>query len=281
MDSRKTPRTEVFISDSTEMNLVCVPNEVRQKLAMGWSKPAVRIPDGVTNYRFVNYLSQTGLLDDRREVSGKGWRKFSYVECIYLNLVVSLRKFGVKAEFIKPIYALFFEQYNEQKQAIYMGLDWLDVLIAVHCGTEFELIVKQDGTTLLADPPMMKLFGVSPTEGSLRISMSAIVNKLRAANNMSLVKITNNFGTLGLSEAEISTVLSMRNLREGQERISIKRTKGGKLHVGQEKIVDADDSNFAEKITELMKDDFADVQLVKRNGKVVNVKQTKSELFKN
>ena len=73
----------------------------------------------------------------------------------------------------------------------------------------------------------------------------------------------------------------MRDLREGQERISVKRTKGGKLHVGQEKIVNADESNFAEKIAELMKDDFADVQLIKRNGKVVSVKHTKSELFKN
>ena len=141
--------------------------------------------------------------------------------------------------------------------------------------------VDADGNVMILDPQYMSIFGTQATEGTLRISLYTIVNQTRKQFGLSEIEMTSHFGKLPLSEAETSTVLSMRDLREGQERISIKRTKGGKLHVGQEKIVEADDSNFAEKITELMKDDFADVQLVKRNGKVVNVKQTKSELFKN
>lgn len=280
MQSISTDEVIKFISDSTELNLLGVSNESRQKLAESWSKPKVRIPDEVASYRFVNYLTNTGLLDDRREVAGKGWRKFSYVECIYLNIVVSLRKFGVKSEHIKPIYRLFSEPYDKPNQVKYMGLDWLDILIAVHCGTEFELVIQENGAALILDPPMMRLLGTTATEGSLRISISSIVNKIRLANKLPLVTIRNTFGDLPLSDAETSTVLNMRSLREGQERMNIKRTNKG-MFVEQEKIIDTDDDNFADTISELMKDDFAEVQAVKRNGKVVNVKQTKSELFKN
>src|SRR5690606_12792088 len=107
----KLPKTKygysIMIGDATEVGLVSLSIETRQKAAEQWSNPRVRIPDKVASYRFVNYLTETGLLDDRRENAGKGWRKFSYAECIYLNIVVALRNFGVKAEHLEPIYKLF------------------------------------------------------------------------------------------------------------------------------------------------------------------------------
>lgn len=272
-----------WISDVTELNLLDIEDDKREVLAAFFATSRIRPPqkDGAT-YRFINYLTETGLLDDRRDTTGVGWRKFSFIEIVYINTVIALRKFGVKADAIKPIYKFFSEQYDpkEGNHKIY-GLLWLEAMIAIACGCEIELLVDADGNVMILDPQYMSIFGTQATEGTLRISLSTIVNQTRKQFGLSEIEMTSHFGKLPLSEAETSTVLSMRDLREGQERISIKRTKGGKLHVGQEKIVDADDNNFAEKITELMKDDFADVQLVKRNGKVVNVKQTKSELFKN
>lgn len=272
-----------WISDVTEMNLLGVEDDKRELLARFFATSRIRPPqkDGAT-YRFINYLTDTGLLDDRRDTTGVGWRKFSFIEIVYINIVIALRKFGVKADAIKPIYKFFSEKYDPAKQnyTIY-GLLWLEAMVAIACGCEIELLVDANGNVMILDPQYMSIFGTQATEGTLRISLSTIVNQTRKQFGLSEIKMTSHFGKLPLSEAETSTVLNMRDLREGQERISIKRTKGGKLHVGQEKIVDADDSNFAEKIAELMKDDFADVQLIKRNGKVVNVKHTKSQLFKN
>lgn len=276
-------RLHFWISDVTEMNLLGVEDEKREMLAKFFATSRIRPPqkDGAT-YRFINYLTDTGLLDDRRDTTGMGWRKFSFIEIVYINTVIALRKFGVKADAIKPIHKFFSEEYDTDKEnhTIY-GLLWLEAMVAIACGCEIELLVDDNGNVMLLDPQYMSIFGTQATKGTIRISLSTIVNQTRKQFGLSEIKMTSHFGKLPLSEAETSTVLSMRDLREGQERISIKRTKGGKLHVGQEKIVDTDDNNFAEKIAELMKDDFAEVQFVKRNGKVVKVKQTKSELFKN
>jgi len=278
MDKSGVKKVQTLISDGTEANLVGVPEEPRQKLAKSWSKALVRIPDEVASYRFINYLTSTGLLDDRREVAGKGWRKFSYVECLYLNIVVALRKFGVKAEHIKPIYELFSRPYDDQKRARYMGLDWLDVLIAVHCGTEFELLVQEDGQVLLLDPPMMYLFGTNATEGSLRISLSAIVNKLRISNGMQQVKINRNFGKLPLRKAEMDTITAMRDLKHGQEALRVRRTSSGGILLDKDKVEDVSGA-FAEQLSSLIDENFMTVQAIKRDGKVVNVKKTTQTLY--
>jgi hypothetical protein len=272
-----------WISDVTELNLLDVEDDKREKLAKFFATSRIRPPqEGGATYRFINYLTETGLLDDRRDTTGVGWRQFSFIEIVYINTVIALRKFGVKADAIKPIYNFFSKQYDPAKEnhTIY-GLMWLEVMVAIACGCEIELLVDSEGKVMILDPQYMSIFGTEATEGTLRISLSTMVNQARKQFGLSEIEMTSHFGKLPLSEAETSTILGMRDLREGQERINIKRTKDGKLHVGQEKIIDADDGNFAEKIAELMKDDFTEVQFVKRNGKVVNVRQTKSELFKN
>jgi len=269
---------QYWICDATESNLLGVSDDARIKLAEAWSKPKVRIPDDVASYRFINYLTSTGLLDDRRETTGKGWRKFSYVECIYLNIVIALRKFGVKASSIMPIYEVFSKQYNDPGQTIYMGLEWLDILITVHCGTEMELLISDNGQVSIFDPAMMSTFGASATEGTLRISMSAIINKLRRANKMSEIEIKHSFGDLPLGNAELDTIVEMRGLKQGEEALHIRRTADGTI-LDKDKIEDVD-SGFAQMINSLVEEDYASVDAVKRNGKVVKVKKTVTKLYK-
>lgn len=271
-----------WFSDTTELNLLGVENDKREMLAKFFTTPRIRPPqtDGA-NYRFINYLSSTGLLDDRRDEAGKEWRNFSFVEIVYINIVIALRKFGVKADAIKPIFNFFSKQYDPTKgNHTYGGLMWLEVMMAIACGCEIELLADDNGKVMILDPQWMNIYGTQATEGTIRISLSSMVNQARKQFGLSEIKMTSHFGKLPLSEAETCTVLNMRELIEGQERINIRRTKSG-LFVEQEKTVDVNDDNFDQKISEIMKDDFAKFQAVKRNGKVVNVKQTKSELFKN
>lgn len=268
---------ELHISDSNEQILLSVPNELRVSLAEAWSVPKAGIQNNGASYRFINYLTSTGLLDDRREVSGKGWRKFSYVECIYLNIVLALRKFGVKVEAIKPVYELFSPKYDNPKRAMYFGLSWLDVLIIVHAGEEMELIIQEDGQVLVCDPQMMSLFGTGATEGSLRISISTMVNQLRVATGKQPIKIKHSFGDLPLNNAEIDTVIGIRDLKQGQDTLHIRRTANGTL-IEKDKIEEVSDE-LTEKINALLTEDFSTVRADKRQGKVVNVKKTTQTLY--
>ena len=276
------PKFAFYYSEATLLHLLNVDDTKRKEMADFFTRPIVRPPkEGGANYRFINYLSNTGLLDDNRDKAGKGWRKFSFVEMVYINLVIVLRNFGLKADTIKPLHGFFSEKYDPvDKNYTCNGLRWLNALIAIHFGYEIEILIFSDDRIMILDPQMMNVFGKRTSEGVLRVSLSVMVNKTRETFGMKKLDITGSFDKSILSSAEVDILLGIRNLEEGQERIKIKRTKGGIL-IEQDKIINAGDGDFAHKITELMEDDFVDIQAVKRNGKVVNVKQTKSKLFKN
>lgn len=276
--SSKTTRDyHLLISDTIEMNLLGVPIQQRVELAKVWSTPKFSIQNEDANYRFINYLTSTGLLDDRREITGKGWRKFSYVECIYLNIVVTLRKFGLKVDELKPIYELFSQSYDNQERAMYLGLSWLDILIAVHAGEEMEILIEEDGQVLVCDPITMRLFGTRAAEGSLRVSLSTMVNQLRTANGIQPIEIKHSFGDFTLSDAEVDTIIAMRDLKQSQDMIHIKRTANGTL-IEKDKIEEASDE-LTNKVNALLKEDFSSVRADKRQGKVVNVKKTTQTLY--
>lgn len=276
--SSKTTRDyQLLISDATELKLLGVSEQQRMDLVEAWSLPRVGIQNDSATYRFINYLTSTGLLDDRRETAGKGWRKFSYVECVYINIVVALRKFGVKVEAIKPVYELFSQPYNSSERAMYLGLSWLDILITVHAGEEMELLIEEDGQVLVCDPQTMRLLGTGATEGCLRVSLSTMVNQLRIANGMQPIEIKHSYSDLTLNNAEIDTIIEMRDLKHGKEMLRIKRTANGTL-IEKDKIEEASDE-LTNKVNALLKEDFSSVRAEKRQGKVVNVKKTIQTLY--
>lgn len=269
-----------WISDVTELNLLGVEDDKREKLAKVWSAPRMRPPqsDGAS-YRFINYLSSTGLLDDRRDVSGKGWRNFSFVEIVYINTVIALRKFGVKADAIKPIHEFFSKPYDPAKgNHTYGGLMWLEAMIAVGCGCEIEMIVGDDGKVIILDPQYMSIFGTGATKGTLRVSLSAIVNQTREQFGMEAIEMTSHFGKLPLDNAEVDTVLKMRNLDE-RDTLKIRRLKNQQTLIDLETTVPRDDA-IAEQLSSLL-DEYGELTIAKEGGKVVSLKKSNKTVVKN
>jgi hypothetical protein len=269
-----------WISDVTELNLLGVEDKMREKLAKIWSAPRMRSPqEGGANYRFINYLSTTGLLDDRRDTAGKGWRAFSFVEIVYINTVIALRKYGVKADSIKPIYKFFSTPYDKTKENhTYGGLMWLEAMIAVACGCEIELIVDSDGTVMLLDPQYMSIFGTGATKGTLRISLSTMVNQTRKQFGMNAIEMTSHFGKLPLDNSEVDTVLKMRNLNE-HDTLKIRRLKKKQTLIDLEISVPRDDT-IAEQLSSFL-DEYGELTIAKEGGKVVSLKKSNKTIINN
>lgn len=55
------------------------------------------------SYRVINHWDEKGILPGDFALSGEGWRKFSFVEIVWLRIVVELRKFGLPLETISRI----------------------------------------------------------------------------------------------------------------------------------------------------------------------------------
>ena len=271
----------VYFSDSTEIGLVSVDEETRKNVGRVWSNPTARMSDNSATYRFVNYLESIGLLPDHRAEGERGWRKFSYVDIIYLELVIALRKIGVKSDTIKLLYHIFSVPYSDKK-ALYLGIDWLDLLLAVHCGTEMELLITpENGGVVFCDPPMMILFGTGATNGQIRISLSKIVNSVREKYNLEPVEVKRHFGQSNLSDGEFETVFAIRNLENEEEEVRVHKTKNDRVLVDTKKI--NKDKAFKKDIETVMKKygitDFTDLSLAVRQGGVAYVKKTDSKIF--
>jgi hypothetical protein len=271
----------VYISDSTEIGLVSVDEETRKRVGRIWSNPTARMGDNSATYRFVNYLDSIGLLPDHRAKGERGWRKFSYVDIIYLELVIALRKIGVKANAIKLLYHTFSVPFSDEK-ALYMGIDWLDLLLAVHCGTEIELLISPDnGGVIFCDPPMMILFGTGATDGQIRVSLSKIVNSVREKYNLKPIEIKRHFGQSNLSDGEFETVFAIRNLKNEEEEVRVHKTVNNRVLVDTKKM--EKDEAFKKDIEGVMKKygiaDFTNLSLAVRQGGVAYVKKTDSKIF--
>lgn len=267
-----------MISDVSEMRLLSVDDEKRRKVAEIWARPMVRMPkEGGATYRFINYLTETGLLDDRRDTAGVGWRKFSFVEIVYINTVIALRKFGVKSDTIKQVYDYFSEPYDPDRTG-YMGTLWLELLIYINCGGEMELLVHDDGSVVICDPQTMHLFGTNTTSGTLRISLSAMVNEARKTYGMDEVEITSSFGDLPLNNSEVTTVLEMRAM-EDADTLTVRRKKNQQTLVQVERTLPRDD-DIAKQLASIM-DEFGELTVASEGGKVVSLKKSKKTVVKN
>lgn len=270
----------VYFGEGIELSLAGVDEKTRRKLGRAWNNPVARVGDNSATYRFVNYLDSLGLLPDHRE-KGEGWRKFSYVDTIYLELVMALRKVGVKSKTIKLIYDIFSQPYKDEN-VIYRGILWLDILIAVHSGVEIELLISPNGNSpLFCDPAIAFFFGTRPTEGQIRISLSSIINKVRDEMQLAPIKITYSLASGGLYKSELEAVFAIRNLKNETEEVKIHKTTKGKV------LVDVKRNNENE---ELRKDlekvfskhnvkDFTNISLAIRQGGVAYVKETDSNIF--
>lgn len=278
-DQKRIPTWQRFmISEVSELALLSVDDDERKKVAKIWARPTVRMPkEGGATYRFINYLTETGLLDDRRGTAGVGWRKFSFVEIVYINTVIALRKFGVKSDTIKQIYEYFSDPYDPDRTS-YMGTLWLELLIYINCGGEMELLVHDDGSVIICDPQNMHLFGTNTTSGTLRISLSTMVNEARKAYGMKDVKITSNFGKSPLNNSEVATVLEMRSMEEA-DTLTVQRKKNQKTLVQVERTMPRDDE-IAKQLASIM-DEFGELTVASEGGKVVSLKKSKKTVVKN
>ena len=278
MKDNDSQKIHFLTMGGTARNLALVSLETRKKLAKVWTEPRIGLRSENATYRFINYLDETGLLPASRNGNKAGWRKFSIRDYIYLDIVVALRKFNVKAEQIRPVFEVFSQPYNDDGDAKKGKSDWLDIMISVNAGDEIELIIDEELGTVFFDPLSASIYATDSTEGMLRVSISKIMNKFRKANGLKEIEVKKSFGDIGLylSKSEMNAVLDMRKMSEKDVLTLVKKKKG--LLSTLESDADIDE-NTAEKINSIIPEEYASVSAVKRDKEVVNLKTSTTNLY--
>ena len=102
-----------------------------------------KIDDERLSSRLLNHWYKTGIIDDDRP-NGKGWKKFSISELVWVQVVFKLRKFGFDLNRIKLV-KNHIDVYNKLDESSNCLLLDFYIIVAIHSSIPIKLIVFESG----------------------------------------------------------------------------------------------------------------------------------------
>ena len=139
-----------------------------------------RIGNTNVSARTAVYLEKVSLLKEKKAKTG--WRKLNFIDAVYFDLLVELRKFGMAAK--KLIHL---------KEAFYDKEDSMDAMfLAAFYGYEITLIISNDGSGYIFDPYTLSdyLSKVPNTKPRIIIELNPYINKSLALLGIPTVKVS-------------------------------------------------------------------------------------------
>jgi len=275
-------KTFFGVSDGVEIHIFSAPEGLYEKIKTYFNTPVFRASHLDANYRFLNYLEETGLLPDDRDEKGEGWRKFTLTQHLYILIIIELRKYGMKADAMKPFAELFFAANNMISH--YM-------IMAVLGGVEMTLIFQHDGTCAILDPAYTSLYkdgafgGVVPqrTSGEIQLQFSYFLNQTLEMIGKTPVTIKHSYDKTanedlikgGLSSSEIHAVLEMRALGD-KDRFIAQRTSKEKEMLFNVERDETENAEYNETLLGVIGEGFGELNAIVRDGKLVSIKKRKT-----
>jgi len=139
-----------------------------------------RIGNTNVSARTAVYLEKIGLLKEKKAKTG--WRKLNFIDAIYFDLLVELRKFGMTAK--KLIHL---------KEAFYKSEDAMDAMfLAAFYGYEITLVIFNDGSGYIFDPYTLADYSdkIRGDKARIILELNPYINKALALLNIPTVKIS-------------------------------------------------------------------------------------------
>lgn len=139
-----------------------------------------RIGNTNVSARTAVYLEKVGLLKEKKAKTG--WRKLNFIDAIYFDLLVELRKFGMTAK--KLIHL---------KEAFYKSEDAMDAMfLAAFYGYEITLVIFNDGSGYIFDPYTLADYSdkIRGDKARIILELNPYINKALALLNIPTVKIS-------------------------------------------------------------------------------------------
>lgn len=221
-----------------------------------------RVADTPLSYRQVNVLSKDKLLNEDR-AKKDGWRKFSFKELVYLLLVDELKKFGIQHHQLKSLWKFFFENYYASNMAIGSTMG----------GVEMTILLLSNGDIFFCDPVNYLIFG-SDKETYIHTTLNKYVNALLVKTGGKPITTKKSFVSLYLDSVTTAQEKQVIDLLRNKDfnSVRIKKKDGDISHLYAGKTIGSEQPITTTDLIKMIKEnDFQDISLVKRNGKIVNL----------
>jgi len=115
------------------------PSKIKEQL----NEQNHKIDDERLSSRLLNHWYKTGIINDDRP-NGKGWKKFSISELVWVQVVFKLRKFGFDLKRIKLV-KNHIDVYNKLDESSNCLLLDFYIIVAIHSSIPIKLIVFESG----------------------------------------------------------------------------------------------------------------------------------------
>ena len=132
-------------------------------------------------FRIINYWESVGLLDNNRQSSGVGWRKFSMMDLVFMHLLAKLREFDFSIQKLKVVKADLegvLVVGKAQNRMTILEYAYLRAFAGEKGGNTYFMITPDGHTTFVTqkDIFLMQLLGEVP-EGYIFINFNQLLSK--------------------------------------------------------------------------------------------------------
>lgn len=267
----KNPSVQVAIGEAMWIELLSVEADhkiIEKKINMD----AFRVSHTGMTYRQINHLDQAGLLGSGRDDKENGWRIFKFRDIVYLQILIELKKFGLRNEQLKGLHEAFYKLHH-------MHMD--EVILACLGGIEMTLTLKADGTGIIFNPPFLSLYddkgylGTTRDVAEIRLVVNYAVNdalKAKIGKSIDIKYSAAKSANADLlktkpSELELKILEVIRD--ESYDQVKLKKKNGNPsvLYATSKAKSDISENQL---MTEITKQAYSDVQIKYRDGKVVH-----------
>ena len=143
-----------------------------------------KVDDTRLSSRVLSHWYESGIINDNRP-NGKGWKKFSFSELVWVHIIFKLRNFGLDLKRIKMVKDQV-DKYNSIDKISNCPLLDFYMLVAIHSKIPVKLLVFESGQAEIVrqlDIDLANQLGLIE-EDFISIDINKLLNKLITKKNL-------------------------------------------------------------------------------------------------
>lgn len=262
----------IWIPDGAESNYLEAKEKIDFEAIINTRRFTVK--DSPLTYRQANSMAEDNMLpkDENRE---NGWRKFSLKELIYIELVLSLKRLGLKHSQLRSIWNSFFREYEdipEDDPHKYHNKVSDEMIAYVMGHIDIVITVTESGDINFMHPVFFTLC-YPKDEPFVFVGFSEIVNKVAKRLNKSTFEPRCNIKSVNhyLTKKEEKALDLIRN--DDFKSIKLVKKDGDIETIHTEKNIPIDKNSLKAIIDSIKYGSYQSLSIKQRDGQMVNITQ--------
>ena len=214
-------------------------------------------------YRIASHWEDLGLIESRKD-RGKGWRKFSLLDLVWLKILVQARAFGFPTEKLLLVRAsLFNRTVTAEHSKVPVSVLEVYVALAVSQRKPTYLLIFSDGN---AEPVYLEQYNASlkyiTLSNHIHLNLNAIIQSFCPHADLS----PRYDATVEVDGDELEVLFMLRT--GSYDSLTVKR-RNGKIET-----LEAEETITERRIMDLLnEEDYQDVMIKRQDGKTVSIKR--------